>query len=239
MVREEGGRLRRYAHIGTGNYNPSTARMYEDLGVLTARKEVGEDLSHMFNMLTGYSHGDDYATLLVAPRNMRRRLLELIARETEHGPDGRIVIKVNNLVDSEMVDALYAASAAGVEVDLIVRSMCAVRPGVEGLSERIRVRSIVGRYLEHSRIFRFGTPDRGMDYLIGSADLMARNLDRRVEAIVPVVDAGNQARLQEILDVLLADDDTAWTLGPDGTWTRATGGTGATHEVLQERARTR
>src|SRR5690606_22245444 len=127
----------------------------------------------------------------------------------------------------------YAASAAGVEVDLIVRSMCAVRPGVEGLSERIRVRSIVGRYLEHSRIFRFGTPDRGMDYLIGSADLMARNLDRRVEAIVPVVDAGNQARLQEILDVLLADDDTAWTLGPDGTWTRATGGTGATHEVLQ------
>ena len=234
VIREENGRLRRYAHIGTGNYNPATAGIYEDIGLFTARPEVGSDLTHMFNMLTGYSAADAYSQLLVAPRTMRAGLLERIRRETDAGPDGRIVIKCNNLVDREVIDALYEASQAGVEVDLVVRSMCALLPGIPGLSDRIRVRSVVGRFLEHSRIFRFGTPDRGLDYLIGSADMMSRNLDRRVEAIVPVVDPDNRNRLQQVLDVLMADEYLAWHLGPNGRWTRATGDPStATHDVLQ------
>ena len=237
VVREENGRLRRYAHIGTGNYNPATAGIYEDLGVFTTRPDVGGDLSHLFNMLTGYSATDSYDTLLVAPRTMREGLLQRIRNEIAAGPDGRIVIKCNNLVDREIIDALYEASGAGVEIDLIVRSMCAVLPGIPGLSERIRVRSVIGRFLEHSRIFRFGTPDRGMDYLIGSADMMSRNLDRRVEAIVPITDPGNRARLQEILDVLLADESSAWVLDPAGRWRHEQGDPStATHEVLQRAA---
>jgi polyphosphate kinase len=236
VVREEHGRLRRYAHVGTGNYNPATATIYEDLGLFTARPEVGADLSQLFNMLTGFSGHADYGSLLVAPAAMRAGLLARIATETAAGPDGRIVIKCNNLVDREIVDALYTASAAGVQIDLIVRSMCAVLPGVPGLSDTIRVRSIVGRFLEHSRIFRFGTPDRGLDYLIGSADMMARNLDRRVEAIIPVTDPANRARLQEVLDVLLGDAYSAWSLSPDGRWTRDAGDpTTDTHHVLQDR----
>ena len=235
VVREENGRLRRYAHVGTGNYNPSTAGIYEDIGVFTSRPEVGSDLSQLFNMLTGYSATDSYETLLVAPRTMRTGLLERIRRETDAGPDGRIVIKCNNLVDREVVDALYDASAAGVSVDLIVRSMCAVLPGIPGLSDNIRVRSVVGRFLEHSRILRFGTPDRGLEYLIGSADLMSRNLDRRVEAILPVTDPGNRARLQEVLDTLLADEAQAWTMTPDGRWLKPTGAPATgTHQRLQD-----
>ncbi|MGI9018195.1 MAG: polyphosphate kinase 1 [Euzebya sp.] len=237
VVREEHGRLRRYAHIGTGNYNPTTASIYEDVGVFTTRPEVGEDLSHLFNMLTGYSAADGYKSLLVAPGNMREGLLRLIRREAEAGPDGRIIIKCNNLVDRDVIDALYDASQAGVPIDLIVRSMCALVPGVAELSPTITVRSIVGRFLEHSRIFRFGQPDRQLDYLIGSADMMSRNLDRRVEAIIPIPDPGNRAQLQEILDILLADRASAWDLSADGRWHReAVEPDGETHEVLQTRA---
>jgi polyphosphate kinase len=240
VVREEKGVLRRYGHIGTGNYNPKTARIYEDLGILTCDAEVGSDLSQLFNMLTGYSRHDDYAKLLVAPRSLRPRMMELIQREAE-APDGHIVIKVNNLVDIDIVDALYDASEAGTTVDLIVRSSCCLRPKVKGLSETIRVRSIVGDFLEHSRIFRFGSADRGFDYLIGSADLMGRNLDRRVEAVLPVTDVAAQERLQQILDIELADDQLAWELdGNDGTWHHVAERDGIhTHDELRRLARER
>jgi len=220
VVREEDGVLRRYAHIGTGNYNPSTAKIYEDLGVLTCDPDIGRDLSQLFNMLTGYSRHDDYSTLLVAPRSLRPRLTELVQREIE-ADDGHIVVKVNNLVDTDLIDLFYDASDSGTPVDLLVRSICSLRPGVPALSDTIRVRSIVGDFLEHSRIFRFGSPERGYDYLIGSADLMPRNLDRRVEAVLPVTDEDARARLQQILDIELADDQLAWELdGEDGSWHR-------------------
>lgn len=234
VIREEDGTLRRYAHIGTGNYNPSTAKLYEDVGVLTCDPAVGHDLSQLFNALTGYSRNDDYRKLLVAPRSLRPRLAELIEREIE-ADDGHIVVKVNNLVDTDTIDAFYDASENGTPVDLMVRSICCLRPGVKGLSEHIRVRSIVGDFLEHSRIFRFGSPDRGYDYLIGSADLMPRNLDRRVEAVLPVTDPDAQSRLQQILDIELADDQLAWELdGDDGVWHRVDEGDGIhTHQRLR------
>jgi polyphosphate kinase len=234
VIRQEDGVLRRYAHIGTGNYNPSTAKIYEDVGVLTCDPAVGHDLSQLFNALTGYSRHDDYRKVLVAPRSLRPRLAELIEREIE-ADDGHIVIKVNNLVDVDTIDALYDASERGTRVDLLVRSICCLRPGVKGLSEHIRVRSIVGDFLEHSRIFRFGSHDRGYDYLIGSADLMTRNLDRRVEAVLPVTDPDARTRLQQILDIGLADDQLAWELdGNDGSWQRVAEGDGVhTHERLR------
>ncbi|MBW3603366.1 MAG: polyphosphate kinase 1 [Actinobacteria bacterium] len=237
VIREEEGALRRYAHIGTGNYNPSTAKIYEDIGVLTRDPDIGHDLSQLFNTLTGYSRHDAYRRLLVAPRSLRPRMMELIEREIE-ADDGHIVAKVNNLVDIDMIDAFYDASEAGTPVDLIVRSICCLRPGVRDLSEHIRVRSIVGDFLEHSRIFRFGSPERGCDYLIGSADLMPRNLDRRVEAVLPVTDEDACARLQQILDVEFADDRLAWELdGDDGSWHRVEEGDGVhTHERLRHLA---
>ncbi|HSK92234.1 MAG TPA: polyphosphate kinase 1 [Euzebyales bacterium] len=240
VVRKEDGALRRYMHVGTGNYNPKTARIYEDLGILTCDPDVGHDLSQLFNTLTGYSRHDSYAKLLVAPRSLRQRISELIRRETE-ADDGHIVIKVNNLVDTDTIDALYDASDAGTCVDLIVRSTCSLRPGVAGLSEHVRVRSIVGDFLEHSRIFRFGSAERGYDYLIGSADLMARNLDRRVEAVLPVTDTAARERLQQILDIELADDQLAWELdGNDGSWQRVPEGDGVhTHDELRRLARAR
>jgi polyphosphate kinase len=232
VVRQEGDGIRRYCHIGTGNYNASTARMYEDIGILSASPELGADLTDLFNYLTGYSRWVEYRKLLVAPSTLRPRMLELIEREVTLGSKGRIVWKLNNLVDRGIIDALYAASMAGVEIDLIVRAICGLRPGVPGLSDHIRVRSIVGRWLEHSRIFYFGAasgsgPDgngsgtegaaHGL-YLVGSADMMERNLDRRVEAVVPVEALDLQARLQEILDLDLADDTRAWELASDGSW---------------------
>jgi polyphosphate kinase len=237
VVREEDGVLRRYAHIGTGNYNPSTAKIYEDIGVLTCDPDIGSDLSQLFNMLTGYSRHDDYTKLLVAPRSLRPRLAELVQREIE-ADDGHIVVKVNNLVDTDLIDAFYDASEAGTPVDLIVRSICSLRPGVPGLSDNIRVRSVVGDFLEHSRIFRFGSRERGYDYLIGSADLMPRNLDRRVEAVLPVTDEDAKARIQQMLDVVLADDQLAWELdGEDGSWHRVEERDGVhTHERLRELA---
>jgi polyphosphate kinase len=239
VVRDEPEGIRRYCHVGTGNYNSKTARTYEDLGLLTSDPDIGSDLTQLFNYLTGYGRDVQYRRLVVAPQDLRPALLALIEGEARAAAEGRpaaITAKMNSLSDVAMIDALYAASEAGVEIDLIVRGLCCLVPGVPGQSERIRVRSIVGRYLEHSRIFRFangggpGVPR----YLIGSADLMPRNLDHRVEALVPVEDPALQARLEEVLAVNLADDTLAWTLGPDGTWTRAPrGGTVDTHERLQ------
>jgi len=218
VVRREEGGVHRYAHVGTGNYNPTTAKLYEDIGLLTTDQEIGADVADLFNLLTGYSRQREYRRLLVAPHDLRPKLLELIKRESRHG--GRIVMKMNSLVDSEMIDALYAASQAGADVDLIVRGICCLRPGVPGLSQRIRVRSLVGRYLEHSRVFRFGRRSTGYDHYIGSADLMPRNLDRRVEAVAPVLDPALKRRLDSVLHASLQDDVLAWRLRADGTWTK-------------------
>ena len=234
VVRREAAGVRRYAHVGTGNYNPVTARLYEDMGLLTADPEIGADLTDLFNLLTGYSRQREYRRLLVAPEYLRPEMLELIRGQAREG--GRIVLKMNALVDPDMVDALYEASQAGAEIDLIVRGICCLRPGIPGLSERIAVRSLVGRYLEHSRIFRFGERAEATHY-IGSADLMQRNLDRRVEALVPVADPSLAARLDQVLDVLMQDDMLSWTLGADGTWTKARGERGIdAQQRLQELA---
>ena len=237
VVREEGERIRHYCHVGTGNYNPKTARLYEDIGLLSADPELGADLAELFNYLTGYSRQTRYRRLLVAPTGLRRDVLELIAAEREAGEGpGRIVMKMNSLVDTAVIDGLYEASQAGVEIDLIVRGICCLRPGVSGLSDNIRVRSVVGRFLEHSRILAFGARGRRR-YFIGSADMMPRNLDRRVEAMVPVDDPDLQGRLQEILDVNLADDTLAWQLSGDGAWAKVDTKEGVnTHLRLQERA---
>jgi polyphosphate kinase len=219
VVRQEASGIRRYVHVATGNYNPMTALGYEDVGIFSADPDLGADVSELFNFLTGYSRQRRYRKLLVAPASLRGGLLKLIREEAAH-PDGRIVIKANNLVDVELIDSLYSASRAGAEIDLIIRSVCCLRPGVPGLSERVRVRSIVGRFLEHSRIFRFGSEERGFRYYIGSPDMMDRNLDRRVEAVVPVTDPALQARLAEVLEIELEDDRLSWTLDAAGTWTR-------------------
>ncbi len=223
VVRSEpDGKLRRYVHVGTGNYNPKTARTYEDLGLLTADPDVGADVADLFNHLSGYTRQRDYDTLLVAPDTLRPGLLRLIAHETERAARGKksgISLKVNSLVDEALIDALYDASRAGVPIDLLVRGMCALRPGVPALSETIRVRSVLGRFLEHSRVYRFAA---GGDHevLIGSADLMDRNLDRRVEALVRVTDPAARAELTTLLELSWGEDIDHWALGPDGRWTR-------------------
>jgi polyphosphate kinase len=220
VVRREENRIRRYVHVGTGNYNPKTAKIYTDLGLLSCRDDLGADLTDLFNYLTGYSRQRSYRKLMVAPVNLRDRFIGLIRREIEHccnGYSGRIVAKMNALVDPQIIATLYEASQAGVQIDLIVRGMCCLRPGIEGISENIRVISIVGRYLEHSRIYYFH--NRGQEEVyIGSADWMTRNLDRRVEAIVPVEDPEIVQDLQEILGVMLADNRQAWDLQPDGQY---------------------
>ncbi len=236
VVREEGDGVRRYCHIGTGNYNSKTARLYEDLGLLTADAEIGADLSQLFNYLTGYARNVEYQKLLVAPHSLRPGLIELIRNERRAAPGtGHIVMKMNSLVDAELIDELYAASADGVRIQLVVRGICCLRPQVPGRSENITVRSIVGRYLEHSRVYRFANgrgPGEPVHH-IGSADLMPRNLDRRVEAVVPVEDPDLAARLDRMLEVNLADDTLAWTL-VDDEWRRVTRhGTVETHLELQ------
>jgi polyphosphate kinase len=242
VVRDEPEGMRRYCHIGTGNYNSKTARVYEDLGLLTCDPEVGADLTQLFNYLTGYGRDVQYRRLLVAPQGVRAGLEALIRNEVQAAEAGRpasITLKMNSLSDPGTVDLLYEASGAGVEVDLIVRGVCSLVPGVPGQSERIRVRSIVGRYLEHSRIYRFanGAGPGKPFHLIGSADLMPRNLDHRVEALVAVEDDVLQARLDEVLEVNLADDTLAWTLGPDGRWAHVPRrGTVEAHLKLQELA---
>jgi polyphosphate kinase len=226
VVRQEGDLVRRYAHIGTGNYHPATARIYEDLGLLTADEELTDDITHLFNVLTGYSRRSEYDALIVAPLNLRRRMMEMIEREADRSTPrhpGRISMKMNALVDIGIVDALYAASQRGVQVDLLVRGPCVLRPGVEGLSDTIRVRSIVGRFLEHSRIYRFGTGDAS-EFWIGSADMMDRNLDRRFEALVRVDEPGLQDRIDGILDLAWADTTHAWSLRASGKWLRVSPG---------------
>jgi len=220
VVRREKERMHRYVHIGTGNYNPKTARLYTDLGLFSCREELGADLTDVFNFLTGYSRQKTYQEVLVAPVNMRDRFLALIQREIENvqnGFSGRIVAKINSLVDQEMISSLYAASRAGVKIDLIVRGICCLRPGLKDVSENIRVVSIIGRFLEHSRIFYFYNNAQEEIY-IGSADWMGRNLDRRVEVITPVRDPDIAKDLQEILGIMLADNRQAWELHPDGTY---------------------
>ncbi len=241
VVREESDGLRRYCHLGTGNYNSKTARIYEDLGLLTCDPAIGSDLTQLFNELTGYGRNIDYQRLLVAPRLMRPGLYDLIQGEIDAASAspgaGRITMKMNSLVDEGVIEELYRASQAGVEVDLIVRGICCLTPGVPGMSENIRVRSLVGRYLEHSRIYRFanGAGEGDAVHLIGSADMMPRNLDRRVEALVPLTGEELQARLDEALELELRDDVLSWALGPDGVWTRApVGGTIETHTVMQQ-----
>ncbi|MGQ9873293.1 polyphosphate kinase 1 [Leptodesmis sp.] len=220
VVRQEDKKLRRYVHIGTGNYNPKTASLYTDLGLLSCREELGADLTDLFNYLTGYSRQQAYRKLLVAPVNLRDRMLALIQRETAHAQQGHaaaITAKMNALIDPMIIRALYEASQAGVQIDLIVRGMCCLRPGIPGVSETIRVISIIGRYLEHSRIFRFHN-NGDEQIFIGSADWMPRNLDRRVEAVTPVEDPKLVNELQEILQILLSDNRQAWELQPDGRY---------------------
>jgi polyphosphate kinase len=232
VVRREGTALRRYVHIGTGNYNPKTARQYVDLGLLTCRPEIGADVTDLFNVLTGLSRQRTFRRLLVAPHSLRARFLDLVKREMEHAAAGRparIVLKINAIVDVASIEALYEASNAGVDIELIVRGACSIQPGVPGVSERITVRSIIGEFLEHSRIWSFENGGE-REWYIGSADLMDRNLDRRVEAVTPVEDHDAQARLTKIIDVMEADDRRSWQLMPDSTWVRT--------EVLQGRAGT-
>ena len=238
VLRREDERIRRYCHVGTGNYNSKTARVYEDLGLLTADEEIGADVGDLFNYLTGFSRHAGYRQLLVSPVTLRPRLLEMIERQALAGPAGRIVLKLNGLTDPGMIDALYAASRAGVPIDLAVRGMCCLRPGIPELSETIAVRSVVGRFLEHSRIYRFGGGDGSpaevaldapessgsgslpLELLIGTADLLVRNHDLRNEALVPVRDVELRARLLEVLDLVFADDTNAWVLGRDRRWRR-------------------
>jgi polyphosphate kinase len=245
VVRNDGDQLRRYVHIGTGNYNAKTAKVYEDIGVLTCSPDIGDDATQLFNHLTGYSRSEDYRNLLVAPRDLRRQLVDLIEHEASFGAAGHIVLKCNSIADDELIETLYAASAAGTRIDMIVRGICCLRAGVPGLSETIRVRSILGRYLEHSRIYRFGhgnvvhgerLADATSDavYLIGSADLMPRNLNRRVEVMVPIEHPRHTAALDQALAFALADDVVAWELAPDDTWARV-GPTNAFEPHSQER----
>jgi polyphosphate kinase len=233
VVRQEGYQIRRYCHIGTGNYHSKTARLYEDFGLLTADPEVGADLTDLFNVLTGYSRQTAYRRLLVAPHGVRSGIIERIEREAEHvraGRPGLVQIKANSLVDQEIIDALYRASQAGVSVDLVIRGICTLKPGVPGLSERIRVRSILGRFLEHSRVFRFGNgaatdepgTGPGGEFWIGSADLMHRNLDRRVEALVQVTDPAARVELDRIMRLAMGEHTSAFELSADGTWCRRT-----------------
>ena len=220
VVREEGNSVKRYCHVGTGNYNPKTARMYEDLGILSADEKLGEDLNKLFNQLSGFAPQSSYNRLLVAPRSIRPELLAKINREIENKKLGKpafIRMKLNSLLDEEFIEAFYSASIAGVEVDLVIRGICALRPGITGLSENIRVRSVLGRFLEHSRIFHFA--NNGNDELyIGSADLMDRNLNRRVESLVLIEDKAHKAELIKIFDQYLDPTIVSWHLLQDGNW---------------------
>ena len=222
VVRDDGDQLRRYCHIGTGNYNSKTARLYEDLGLFTCDQAVGADATQLFNHLTGFSRSEEYRTLLVAPRDLKRQLLDLIEHEASFGPEGGITLKCNSVADRDIVDALYEASAAGVRIRGVVRGICTMRAGVPGLSENISVRSVLGRYLEHSRIYRFGHGDEGNGpiHLIGSADLMPRNLDRRVEVLVPIQHPKHREWLDQVLEFDLSDEIVRWELQPDDTWLR-------------------
>jgi polyphosphate kinase len=222
VVRREGNDIRRYVHIGTGNYNPRTARLYTDFGLFSSDPALGEDLTDLFNELTGFGVTEQFRKLLVAPRAMRERFVELIRRESDHaraGRPARILAKMNALVDPGMIHELYEASRAGVQVHLIIRGICCLRPGVPGVSDNIRVISIVGRFLEHSRAFWFHNGGADEVY-IGSADWMPRNLDRRVEAVAPIEDPHHRRTMREVLELMWEDNRQAWDLLPDGTYTQ-------------------
>ena len=240
VVRREGSTICRYCHVGTGNYNPKTARLYEDVGLLTAAPDIGADLTDLFNSLTGYSRKDSYRNLLVAPHGVRRGIIERIERETaatREGAEGRIRLKANALVDEQVIDALYRASQSGVRVEVVVRGICALRPGDPGFSDNIVVRSILGRFLEHSRIIHFRAID---EFWIGSADMMHRNLDRRVEVMAQVKDPRLKVQLDEVFDSTMNPATRCWELGPDGNWTAlpTEGQTVRDHQVwLMERHR--
>ena len=236
VVRQEANQIKRYCHIGTGNYHPKTARLYEDFGMLTADPEVGADVTDLFNVLTGYSRQTAFRRLLVAPHGVRIGLIERIdeqARIARAGGEALVQFKVNSLVDEETIDALYRASRDGARIDLVIRGMCALRPGVPGLSDNIRVRSIVGRFLEHSRVFRFGAGEDA-EYWIGSADLMHRNLDRRVEALVRVTLPSAQDDLRNVLELSMGDRTEGWDLAGDGIWHRTPTSPTEPHIHLQE-----
>ncbi len=252
VLRREDDGVRPYCHVGTGNYNSKTARIYEDIGLLTSDPDIGADVGELFNYLTGFSRHADYRQILVSPVTVRKRIMAMIEEQADAGPSGRIVMKLNGLTDASMIDALYRASGAGVQIDLGVRGLCRLRPGIPELSEHIRVRSIVGSFLEHSRIYRFGGapadpaagPGLPLKIYIGSADLMGRNLDRRIEVVVPVHDPELQARLFEVLDLVFADETNAWELGPDRRWRRVpnrhgVSSQGRLKELARERARRR
>jgi len=236
VARREGNRVREYVHIGTGNYNPKTARLYTDLGLFTADPDIGADVAEMFNFLTGYGRPAVYRKVLVSPTTMRDRFIGEIERTVaahEAGEEARIALKMNSLVDAGCIRALYAASQAGVRIDLNVRGICCLRPGVEGISDNIRVVSIVGRFLEHSRVYSF---QRGEEtrVLMGSADIMPRNLDSRVELVAPVEDPELRAEMLDVLERCFADDENSWELGSDGLWTRNTPGEGGGRSVQRE-----
>jgi polyphosphate kinase len=238
VVRREGDTMRRYVHIGTGNYNPKTARLYTDFGLLSDNPELGADLTDLFNVLTGFASPAGYRKLIVAPRGMRERFIEMIRREIRHreaGRPARIFAKMNALVDADIIAALYEASRAGVPIDLIVRGICCLRPGLPGVSENVRVISIIGRFLEHSRAFAFlnGGSD---EVYIGSADWMPRNLDRRVECVLPIENPAHRQTIRNVLELMWTDNRQAWELRPDGTYEQRSPPSAeaerATHRIL-------
>ena len=242
VVRKEEAKIRRYVHIGTGNYNPKTAKLYTDVGLLSCREDLGADLTDLFNFLTGHSKQKAYRKILVAPVTLRDRMIAMIEREAQHcrnGGSGRIVAKMNSLVDTQIIRTLYQASQAGVQIDLIIRGICCLRPEIEGVSQNIRVISVIGRFLEHSRIFYFHNNGEEEIY-IGSADWMSRNLSRRVEAVTPVEDPTIMKQLQEILATLLSDNRQAWELQPDGAYLQRKPAKGQqeqrTHQTLMDMA---
>jgi polyphosphate kinase len=243
-VRREGDSLRRYVHIGTGNYNSVTARLYEDFGLFTADEAITADIADLFNHLTGFGRPQKFRKILAAPFNLRSGIsdrIRSVARAAAEGKNARIRLKANALTDPAIIDDLYRASAAGARIELVIRGVCMLRPGVPGLSENITVRSVVGRYLEHSRVFVFEAGDEST-YLIGSADLMTRNLDHRIEVAAPVEDRRAQNELDAMFDALQADNTHAWVLEPDGTWKRLQADgerPRAAHATLMRRARLR
>ena len=245
VVRREGDQLRRYCHIGTGNYHAATARSYEDVGIFTADEEVVDDVANLFNYLTGFGRPQTFKRILVAPFTLRSRLIDEIRSVTsavEAGKPGRIRIKVNALVDQPIIEELYTASQSGVEIDVVARGICSLRPGVPGMSETIRVRSILGRFLEHSRVYNFEAGDEHRVFM-GSADLMPRNLDHRIEVVTPVLDAHARRELRSVFDTLLGDNAQSWELKANGSWNRLRPEKGQrarrTHPALMRRARTR
>ncbi|MEM9947634.1 MAG: polyphosphate kinase 1 [Cyanobacteria bacterium P01_D01_bin.36] len=243
VVRRENKTIRRYVHIGTGNYNPKTASLYTDLGLLSCREELGIDLTDLFNYLTGYSRQQSYKKLLIAPVSLRKKITQFIRQEAKAAKAGnksRIIAKMNSLVDARIIRELYKASQAGVEIDLIIRGICCLRPGVKGVSENIRVTSVIGRFLEHSRLFYFYNGGEELFY-IGSADWMPRNLDRRVEALVPVEDPALQSELADLIEICLNDNRQAWEMQPDGLYEQRLPKAGepdrSTHKILMKKAK--